>query len=297
MTYKNKAVKTFFCAIVFSVCFLGVAGAINVSVGTVTASSPLNLRSGPSTSSSVLTTIPSGTKVFVYSDDGPWITASSAGKFGYLSSEYVSITENAEGNFGSGLVTGNSVNLRADASVDSDSLKTLDQGSSVSISGLKNDWYKVTIDNVTGYISSDYVTTATAMPAKETVASTKDSEIVAYAKQFLGVKYRSGGTSPKGFDCSGFTYYVYKHFGITLSRSSGAQFSSSCEKISKSELKPGDLVFFANPNKSRKSIGHVGIYIGNNSFIHSSSPGDVVKITSLSDSYYVKYFIAAGRVK
>ena len=296
MTYKNKAVKTFFCAMIFSVCFLGTAGAINVSVGTVTADSSLNFRSGPSTSSSVLTTIPSGTKVFVYSDDGSWITATSGGKFGYLSSEYVAVAKNAEGDFGNGVVTGNSVNLRKDASVDADILDTLSQGTSVSICGLKNDWYKVTVNKVTGYISSDYVTTVTVTTAKDSAASGEASEVVAFAKQYLGTKYRSGGASPSGFDCSGFTYYVYKHFGTTLSRSSSAQLSASCKKISKSELVPGDLVFFSTPNRPKK-IGHVGIFIGNNSFIHASSPGDVVKITSLSCSYYVKYYIAAGRIK
>ncbi|MCX7615526.1 MAG: NlpC/P60 family protein [Clostridiales bacterium] len=297
MTYKNKAVKTFFCAIIFSVCFLGAAYGINVSVGTVTASTELNLRSGPSITSPSLTTMPSGTKILVYSKNGPWLTATSAGKYGYLNSNYVKVTKNAEGNFGKGLITGKSVNVRADASTSSDILTTLEHGASVSIVGLKNNWYKVTANNVTGYVSSDYVTTATQMSVKkDKAASSKGSEIVDYAKQFLGVKYRHGGASPSGFDCSGFTYYVYKHFGITLSRASGAQYSSNCEKISKSELKTGDLVFFKNPNRSSKSIGHVGIYIGNNSFIHSSSPGDVVKITKLSDSYYVRNYKASGRV-
>ncbi len=296
MTCKSKAVKTFFCAIVSSVCLIGIAGAINVSVGTVTASPTLNLRSGPSTSSSVLTSIPASTKVLIYSEDGPWIYASYAGKVGYVSSEYVSIVKNAEANFGSGLITASSVNLRSDASTDAAVVKTLSQGSSIAICGLKNDWYKVTVGGVTGYVSSDYVTTAVAM-AKDTAASSQGSEIVAFAKKYLGVRYRSGGASPSGFDCSGFTYYVYKHFGTTLSRSSSAQYASNVNKISKSELVPGDLVFFANPKRSSKSVGHVGIYIGNNSFIHASSPGDVVKITSLSDSYYQRYYIGSGRVK
>ncbi len=89
---------------------------------------------------------------------------------------------------------------------------------------------------------------------------------------------------------------MYKHFGVTLSRSSSAQYSNST-KISKSQLVPGAPRFLCKSRKSSKSVGHVGIYIGGNSFIHASSPGDVVKVTSLSDSYYQKYYIGSGRVR
>jgi len=297
MTYKNKAVKTFFCAVVFSVCVYGAAGAINVSAATVTASSTLNLRSGPSASSSVLASIPSGAKILVYSENSEWSYVSYSGQVGYASRDYLSIMKNMEADFGKGCITGSTVNLRADSSTGSAILKSLSRGTSVSIIGLKNDWYKVTSDGVTGYVSSDYLTTATAAAtAKDSSASELSTDVVAYAKKFLGVRYVSGGESPNGFDCSGFTWYVFKNFGVSLSRSSGTQYSSNCTKISKSELSPGDLVFFSNPNRSSSSVGHVGIYIGGNSFIHASSPGDVVKITSLSDSYYLRYYIGSGRV-
>lgn len=118
-------------------------------------------------------------------------------------------------------------------------------------------------------------------------ADKKRKELVTYAKKYLGYKYVSGGSSPKtGFDCSGFTKYVYGHFGYKLNRSSSAQ-ANNGTYVKKSNLKVGDLLIFT---------GHVGIYIGDNKFIHASNPSDGVKITSLSDSYYVRNYKEARRI-
>ena len=111
--------------------------------------------------------------------------------------------------------------------------------------------------------------------------------LVAFAKKYLGYKYVHGGASPStGFDCSGFTSYVYGHFGYKLSRASSAQGSHGTH-VDKSKLKMGDLLIFT---------GHVGIYIGNGKFIHASNPRDGVKITKLSDSYYVRNYKDARRI-
>ena len=95
-----------------------------------------------------------------------------------------------------------------------------------------------------------------------------------------------GGTTPSGFDCSGFTQYVYKQCGVSLNRTSDAQASNGAA-VSKSNLQPGDLVIFT---------GHVGIYIGNNKFIHAANPSKGVITTSLSDSYYTKTYKTARRI-
>ena len=117
---------------------------------------------------------------------------------------------------------------------------------------------------------------------------------VEYAKKYLGYKYVSGGSSPEtGFDCSGFTSYVYKHFGISISRTSGAQ-ASNGTAVSKSNLQAGDLVIFNN--KSNSSVGHVGIYIGGNTFIHAGNSGTGVITTSLSDSYYSARYVTGRRI-
>ena len=129
-----------------------------------------------------------------------------------------------------------------------------------------------------------------------TISKTTGEEIVDYAKNFLGYDYVYGGTSPKtGFDCSGLTYYVYKHFGYTLSRTSTAQ-AKNGKEVAKSELQPGDLLIFKN--QALTKIGHVGIYIGNNKMIHASEPGIGVVITDLdARGYnYNKRYVTARRI-
>lgn len=120
------------------------------------------------------------------------------------------------------------------------------------------------------------------------------AQVVEYAKQYLGYKYVSGGSSPSsGFDCSGFTCYVYKHFGITLNRVSGAQASNGVA-VDRDNLQLGDIILFNDNNNSK--IGHVGIYIGGNQFIHAANAKKGVITTSLSDSYYSKRYVGARRV-
>lgn len=109
----------------------------------------------------------------------------------------------------------------------------------------------------------------------------------------LGTDYRRGGKSPRqGFDCSGFTTWVFNRHGIDLPRSSREQFQVG-QKVSKKQLRKGDLVFF----KIRKSsISHVGIYLENGKFIHSARPGRDVEISSLDEAYWSKRYAGGRRV-
>lgn len=111
------------------------------------------------------------------------------------------------------------------------------------------------------------------------------SSIVATSKHYIGTPYVSGGASPSGFDCSGFTQYVYAQYGIYLPRTTGGQ-ANVGGHVSRSNLQPGDLVTFP---------GHVGIYVGGNSFIHSPSPGKSVMISSLNSSYWSPRFRSGRR--
>lgn len=120
------------------------------------------------------------------------------------------------------------------------------------------------------------------------------SDIVSYAEKFLGVPYVHGGSTPKGFDCSGFTQYVMGHFGGSIPRTTTGQYSSGA-KISKSELRPGDLVFF-KPSPGSTRISHVGIYVGGGKFIHAPQQGDSVKISDLSSKYNISHYYGAARV-
>ncbi|WP_426350522.1 NlpC/P60 family protein [Alloiococcus sp. CFN-8] len=115
----------------------------------------------------------------------------------------------------------------------------------------------------------------------DSTASASASALISYAYKFLGVPYVYGGTTPRGFDCSGFTQYVFAHFGYNITRTTYSQINVG-RAVSRAEMQPGDLVF--------THAGHVGIYIGNNQFIHAPHTGDVVKVSS------VYAFYAARRV-
>jgi len=110
-----------------------------------------------------------------------------------------------------------------------------------------------------------------------------NNDVLGYATQFLGTPYLWGGTTPAGFDCSGFTQYVYSHFGVSLGRTTYDQINDG-PSISKSDLKPGDLVFFGTIDNPH----HMGIYMGDNYYIHAPRTGDVVKISPMTRSDFIK---------
>ena len=112
------------------------------------------------------------------------------------------------------------------------------------------------------------------------------ASLVSYAKQFIGTPYKSGGTTIAGFDCSGFTMHIYKHFNITLPRIAKEQ-TSKGTAVTKANLKSGDLVFFGKP------IYHVGMYIGDGKLVHSPKPGSSIKIVELK---YMPSYNTARRI-
>ena len=123
----------------------------------------------------------------------------------------------------------------------------------------------------------------------------KASELVMQAMGLLGVPYKRGGTSEeKGFDCSGFVRYMYeKSVGWVLARRAEEQ-AKVTEEISRSELKPGDLVFF---NTLKRTFSHVGIYVGDGKFIHAPRPGKAVRMDDMREAYWQKRFNGARRVQ
>lgn len=136
----------------------------------------------------------------------------------------------------------------------------------------------------------------TGTPNAVTVSRSGDnataSRVISTAAQYLGTPYRYGGSSPGGFDCSGFTSYIFKQYGISLNRTAAGQYGQG-SAVAKANLIPGDLVFF----NTSGGVSHVGIYTGNGKFIHSSSPssGGVI-YSSLSESYYASRYVGARRV-
>ncbi len=211
-----------------------------------------------------------------------------------------------------GYVIANELTLRETASTAAKSLKKLSQNTKVTILEEQEQWDKIEIDGQQGYVLKSYisdkkveVTSRSSVTRKieeeqkedtnkTNTSSSKGEEIVKYAKQYLGSKYVYGGSSPKGFDCSGFTMYVYKQFGVSLSHSATAQ-SKIGTSIKKENLQLGDLVFFSD-YKTFQGIGHCGIYIGDGKFIHASTEKTGVITSSLNSGSYIKRYVKATRL-
>ncbi len=141
---------------------------------------------------------------------------------------------------------------------------------------------------------------STAQENAQEGEGTLSDQIIAFARTFLGTPYKLGASGPKLFDCSGFTRYVYKHFGYNLTQYSGAQFTEGREVASYADLQKGDLVFFGKRGSVR-NIGHVGIVVSINEergsfrFIHASTSGGVVESES-TQAYYMMRYIGARRI-
>jgi cell wall-associated NlpC family hydrolase len=117
--------------------------------------------------------------------------------------------------------------------------------------------------------------------------------VVQFAMQFLGYPYVFGGTSPSGFDCSGFVYYVHNHTGNPIGRGMWQQLNGG-PRIPVDDLRPGDTVFFANTYEP--GLSHDGIYIGNGQFIHASDPSVGVVVSSMNTAYWSSRYVGASRL-
>ena len=144
--------------------------------------------------------------------------------------------------------------------------------------------------------STNTLTSSTLNTNSEWQDFSKEDKILETARKFLGVKYIWAANGPSAFDCSGFTKYVFKKSGISLPRYSGHQ-ANIGKKIKFSQMQKGDLVFFDTTKKFTKKVNHVGIFIGNNKFIHASSGGKKVMITCFKKKkFYKNKFLYARRV-
>lgn len=220
-----------------------------------------------------------------------------------------------------GYVNVETANVREAADISSKLVNTLDEFDEVTIKSESGDWYEIEAGDVNGYVSKSLITIGTISSrglvgerkvetnssseeianVEETVNSepvanvNKGQEVADFAKQFLGLQYVLGGKTPEtGFDCSGFTKYVFKNFGFNLGSVSADQ-TSIGKEVSKDELKVGDLILFYDEAKTK--IGHVGIYLGNDEFIHAANATRGVVIDGLSsNSYYNTRFVTARRI-
>ena len=303
-------------------------GNLVYGIGFVKATS-LNLRQQPSTDSPILATAYSGECVVVLGQENGWYRVNYNLQEGYMSADYltVSTAENAE--LGYGTVTGSGVNLRSGPSTSHSRVGTASYGDKCYIIGLNQGWYKVLYGSKTCYIRSDYLSLSeipyenrasantpkyfrqgkaiAALPSTSTVnqagstsssvssaaSSATGAQILAKATQYLGKPYVYGGASPSGFDCSGFVYYVYGTFGLSVGRTPEAHYSAGTV-VDKASLQPGDIVLFANTYAS--GISHSGIYAGNGQFIHSPNSRSTVSYSDLTSGYWSEHFYCGIRV-
>lgn len=292
--FAGRAGKVLFLSVLTAMLLAATALAADIATGAgCTTGSSLRLRAEPSTSASVVTTLDKSVAVAILDDsvDG-WYKIAYNGNTGYVSADYLNVDQdNVFTTYGR--VNSDGVNVRSGASTDSSVLATIEGDAIVTVNGLVDGWYDVTCEYGTeGYIRSDFLDL--------TESSSSNSDIVATAKQYLGTGYVYGGASPSGFDCSGFTMYVYGQHGYSLPHTATGQWQSGLgtRVYSISELQAGDLVFFNDPSRNAgKACSHVGIYVGNGKHIHSSSSrsGGVI-VSSLTSGYYNTYFVGGIHV-
>jgi len=253
----------------------------------------LRLRADANTGSEILKNLTDGVQVEILETlENGWYQVAYEDVKGYVSGEYLRLEGEAAAQAEEPRtyvqVVDGPLNVRSGPGTDYDKAGSLATGRIVEFQSLEDGWYRIDA----GYISADYVKEVDA--SQVDASALKGQEIANYALQFVGCRYVHGGTSPKGFDCSGLTTYVYKQFGYTLNRTCSGQLKNG-RAVSMSELQPGDLVIFKKGNTSSAAT-HVGLYIGNNQFVHASTPKVGVIVSSLSSAYYTTGFVGGRRI-
>ena len=258
---------------------------------------------------------------------GDWYKVNYNLQTGYMHASYLSVLTKENAELGYGEVTGSGVNLRSGPATSYGKVATANSGDKCYILGLNEGWYKVIYGDRICYIRSDYLklteipyenqasantpkfyrqgkSTGVAPSAaalngtagsssSASAPSVSGSAIVTEAQKYLGTPYVYGGASPSGFDCSGFVYYVLKQLGFSPYRTPADQYSQGTF-VEKSNLQPGDIVFFANTYAS--GISHVGIYVGGGQFIHSPNSRSTVSYSDLTSGYWSEHYYGARRM-
>ena len=275
----------------------------------------VRFRSGPATSYSILGTYNQGQALTITGKSNDWTKCIINGQEGFVFSTYVGITQTGSGSSTNnsnnndtvvsqpeattppvventtskpGYINGNNVRFRSAPSTSSAVIAELYFGNSVTITGTSGDWTAITCNGKSGFVYSTYVKEG-EYKYTSTGGTATGREIADFALKFVGYNYCWGGKDPStGFDCSGLMYYVYSQFGYTLNRVASDQARNGVH-VDPSDLQPGDLLCFYS---SGSYIGHVGMYIGDNQFVHASTSTTGVIISELSGYYTTRGFEA-----
>ena len=288
---------------------------------------PLNVRSGPGTKYDRVGSLKEGAVVTILESDNGWYKITAGSVSGYVSGEYITVntvtqtpTEQEaeqepekepeqepeqepekepeikveEMESQSGLVMTSSLNIRSGPGTGYDKIGSLKVGNVITIIGKSGNWYKIKTGKVTGFVSAKYVT-----PMNELESSPVGEAAAALAESLVGAPYVYGAEGPNSFDCSGLIYYIFKQLGYKLGRTATQQYQNNGEFVAFEDLEPGDLIFIYNPKYDKsggtKPVTHVGIYVGNDQFVHASTSGDCVKYSDLYGSHY-KYMVGFKRI-
>lgn len=297
---------------------------LKTAIGVVEAPNGLHLREKPNTSAQIITYAQDDDTVIVIRQEGDWYLVNYNLYIGYVHSDYLALKDAANMDFGTGSLDPSVTNIRYGPSENGTKIDELRSGEEVDVIGFTNGWYKVKYDDTIGYVRSDLLTLlekpatnkGSAAPADFAMDSSSSGgsssggsstggntsggssssgsigqQIATYAQSFVGYPYVYGGSSPSGFDCSGFMQYVFAQFGYTINRTATGQLQNGYY-VSYDNMQPGDIVYFG----SGSSASHVGMYIGNGNFVHAQSSSTGVVISSLSESYYAGRYLCAHRI-
>lgn len=259
------------------------------NLGMAVVKSNLNVREEANKTGSVVGKMTNYAACEILGEENGFYKIKSGNVEGYVSAEYIVTGEEAlilanQEVRNIAKVTTKSLRVRESATTDSNILSTVNKGEELVVTEVINGWVKVEIDDVEGYVSADYVDVAQKLKTANTLSELRYGagvsnvrvDLVNYALQFVGNRYVWGGTSlTKGVDCSGFTMKIYQKYGISLPHYSGSQ-PSYGKKITRSQLQPGDLIFYGEGGK----IDHVAIYIGNGQIVHAANKRDGIKISN-----------------
>ena len=291
-------------ALMLSLSLTAASAELEIGTGTVHAQGGLMLREKATRYSPVIGVAQDGEQITVVSKTGDWYQVRYKEKIGYIHSDYIHEEIQPETRLIEGILDSKVTNLRSDRSLGSSVIDQISAGEKVEILGMEDGWYQVRYGEDEGFIRGDLislaekpgrnygsVTKAAPDPCIVVPARGLGDEIAAYAQGFVGCPYVYGGTSPSGFDCSGFMQFLFRQYGISINRTATAQLADGYA-VSYDEMRPGDIVYFGYGN----TASHVGMYIGGGNFVHAENYGTGVVITSLSQSYYANRFLCAHRI-